>query len=236
MYETGDGHDEHDIIVIYEGTIFIVECKAKRIRKHFRDVTRAARRIESDFKDYIQEAFNQANKLKRRILSQEATVLFDRRGREVLRLERDKISGVECVCATRESEGILSTNLTMLLQKEASDDYPYCVSIFELREMLEYIEEFAISSDMFIQYIKERRGVQGKAISDDELDIWGYFLRHKSLAGLALAPEEIVPVPPNYSSMFDKAYRERQERSAAEGGRPEDGRGTAVPSPGALPP
>jgi hypothetical protein len=213
LYETGDAHGEHDILILYKDILFIVECKAKRIRKNFRDVDRAIERITSDFKGYIQEACDQANKLKRLILSQDETPLFDSRGNEVLRIDKSQLRHIECICVTKENEGMLATNLSLLLKKEADEEYSYCISLYDLRQLSEYAEKFGITAGLFAEYVGQRKHIQGKAFSDDELDFWGYFLTHKSFASVIEDPREIVPISLGYSSMFDKAYRERHEQT-----------------------
>jgi hypothetical protein len=129
VYETDDAHDEHDILISHKDVLFVVECKAKRIRKNFRDVDGAIERITSDFKGYIQEGFGQANKLRKLISSQEKTPLFDSLGNEVVRIKRSELRRIECVCVTKENEGMLATNLSLLLNKEPDEEYPYCINI-----------------------------------------------------------------------------------------------------------
>jgi hypothetical protein len=212
IYETDDAHGEHDVLILSEGILFIVECKAKRIRKTFRDVDRAIERITSDFKGYIQEAADQANRLKRLILSRDETPLFDNRGHEVLRIKGSQLRNIECICVAKESEGMLATDLSLLLKKEANEQYPYCIGLYDLRQLAEYREKFGITGALFSEYVEQRKHIQGKAFSDDELDFWGYFLTHKGFESVIEDPREIVPISLGYSSMFDKAYRERHER------------------------
>jgi hypothetical protein len=218
IYETGDAHGEHDILILYKDMLFIVECKAKRIRKNFRDVDRAIERITSDFKGYIQAACDQANKLKRLILNQDETPLFDSRGDEVLRIRKSQLRQIECICVTKESEGMLATNLALLLNKEADEEYPYCISSYDLHQLSEYRVKIGITASLFVEYVGQRKHIQGKAFSDDELDFWGYFLTHKGFASVIEDRREIVPISLGYSSMFDKAYRERHEQK--DGGLP----------------
>lgn len=215
IYETDDAHDEHDILIFHDNTLFIVECKAKGIRKYFRDVDRAIERITSDFKGYIQEGFDQAKKLKDLILSQDETPLYDRKGAEVLRIERARLKDIECICVTKENEGMLATNLSLLLKKTCREEYHYCISLYDLRQLAEYRNKFGITPVLFADYVVQRKKIQGKACTDDELDLWGYFLEHKSFEAIVNDPGEIVPIPLNYSSMFDKAYRMRRDHASS---------------------
>lgn len=211
VYETEHAHNEHDILIFYKDILFVVECKAKGIRKNFRDVDRAIERITSDFKSYIQEGFDQANKLKNLILSQGETPLYNQKGKEVLRIEKTRLKQIACICVTKESEGPLATNLSLLLEKEPGDEYPYCISLYDLRQLAEYKDQFGITPAVFADYVAQRNKIQGKAFTDDELDLWGYFLKHKGFENIVRAPDEIVMIPLSYSSMFDKAYRNSRE-------------------------
>ena len=126
--------------------------------------------------------------------------------------QRSQLRDIECICVTKENEGMLATNLSLLLKKGADEEYPYCISLYDLRQLAEYRDKFGITAELFAEYVAQRKHTQGKGFSDDELDFWGYFLTHKGFARVVEDPREIVPISLGYSSMFDKAYRERHER------------------------
>lgn len=103
--------------------------------------------------------------------------------------------------------------MSLLLKKEDEEEYPYCIGLYDLRQLAEYRDKFGITAELFAEYVAQRKHTQGKAFSDDELDLWGYFLTQRGFASVIEDPREIVPISLGYSSIFDKAYRERYEQT-----------------------
>jgi hypothetical protein len=127
VYETPTAQNEHDILVLYKNQIIIAECKAKRIRKDFRDIEKAFVRIKADFKDYIQEGYDQARNLEKLILSQMDTSLYRKGGGVAVVINKNRFDHINKIIITHENEGIVATRLTPLLKLDEGDSYPLCI-------------------------------------------------------------------------------------------------------------
>ena len=191
---------------LYKETLLIIECKAKKIRKDFRDYEGSFDRIKSDFKDYIQDGYEQAQRLKDLVLSQEITKLYDNKRRNILTIDRRRIKNIECIIVTQENEGILAVNLNLLLKKEPTHDYPYCINFNNLTQLVEFKDFIKLNKNKFLSYLKERKLLHEKAYTDDELETWGYFLKNGSFKSLIEADADLIMFTPEDAVIFDEAY------------------------------
>jgi|GEM_PF-4913478 len=206
VYETPDDQDEHDLLIVYKRALLIVECKAKRIRKGFRDVEESFPRIKDDFKAYIQEGYDQARQLEKLILNQPETKLYSQGGAVALIVKQSQFDQIEKIVVTYENEGILATKLSLLLELDAGDSFPLCLNMHNLRQLSSYKKYIRLTAKRFIEYIKQRKLTHGKIANDDELDIFGFFLKKNGLHEIIEADCDLFCIPPGFSSMFDEAY------------------------------
>jgi hypothetical protein len=208
--ETPDDQNEHDIIVIYGHTLLIVECKAKRIRKSFRDISKAYPRIKDDFKSYIQEGYEQARRLENIINANAETVLYKKGGEVALKLKRSRFKQIEKIVITYENEGMLATKLSLMLQREEGDRFPLCMNIQDLRQISTFKGYVKLHRAKFMRYLSGRSEVHDKIATDDELEIVGYFLEKNSFEEIVNADVGLVILNPGFSSVFDNAYRQQK--------------------------
>ena len=176
LYETPTRQLEHDIVIQVGTVILIVECKATRQREPFRDPDKAYTRIRDDFrsKNGIQYAYDQGGRLRRRLLTEERVVLYNKDGDVALPL----ISPTEvfCICVTLEDFGIVATDLSLLLEKDPSDPYPWAVSTFALESILAgFVAENKTFTD-FVSLLDQRAQLHGFVFGTDELEFAGTFL------------------------------------------------------------
>lgn len=206
IYENQNLINEHDLVILYKETLLIVECKDKKIQKCLRDYAKSFDRIKSGFKDSIQEGYEQAQRLKDLVLSQEITKLYDKKRRNILTIDRRRIKNIECIIVTQENEGILAVNLNLLLKKEPTHAYPYCINFNNLTQLIEFKDFIKLSKNKFLGYLKERKLLHEKAYTDDELEMWGYFLKNGSFKSLIEADKDFIVFTPENSVIFDEAY------------------------------
>ncbi|MFZ5557228.1 MAG: YecA family protein [Pseudomonadota bacterium] len=209
VYETPDSQFEHDIVVVDDDLCLVIEAKAAPPVEPFRDPDRAFVRLRDAFRADrgIQKAHDQANRVISKLRAGHAVPLYDVRGREIACLEPDKFELSVGICVTRDDFGALATNLTLLLERDAADSYPWVVNILDLQNLAEAWSYFRLGTAEFRKYLDQRVALHGKVLSDDELDYAGYFLKHGDFRALLDVKADLVQLDPHYSGIFDEVYR-----------------------------
>lgn len=207
-FETDDSHLEHDLVVISNDALYIVESKASPPREPLRDPTKAYQRIRDHFrsKSGIQKAYEQANALREKVLKSELTRLYDKKGKVIAEIKRSSFSEVFCVCVTREDFGPIATNLSMLLEKHGEGAYPWVVCITDLEYMFDGLLHLGKGESDLRRYINERALLHGKVFGSDELEFAGAFLKYGGLHDFITAKAGFIPLGIDESDIFDKIY------------------------------
>ncbi|MBI2425896.1 MAG: SEC-C domain-containing protein [Candidatus Hydrogenedentes bacterium] len=207
--ETPDRQYEHDLVAIDDGLILIVEAKATPPIEPFRDPNKAFVRLKDAFRSDtgIQKAFEQGNRIIKKLNAGDTVPLYDFHGREVVRLSLDNSKLPVAICVTRDNFGPLATNLALLLTKDANDSYPWAVNIFDLENLVEAWTYFGWGTKELRNYLKQRVLLHGKAFSDDELDYVGFFMKHGSFDTVIESRADLLHLNPDYSNIFDDIYR-----------------------------
>jgi hypothetical protein len=211
VFETADQHLEHDLVARLGLTTVVVEAKARPPVEPFRDPEKAFVRIKRAFNSDrgIQSAFEQARRLWRRWSAGEQVELYDDRGNVVVAFDRTTVNEVLLICATRDSFGILATDLSLLLEKDAQEPYPWCVNAIDLDTAAGAWKYFGWDGDRFLTFLRDRAAVQGRLQCGDELEAVGFFIRHGGLHHVRQAEGDFVWLTPNYSAIFDDIWKAR---------------------------
>lgn len=209
VYETSDSQYEHDAIAVDDGLCLLIEAKASPPIEPFRDPDKAFARLRDAFRADrgIQKAFEQANRIVRKLKVGNVVPLYDARGHEVGRLLPDPSKLTVAVCVTRDNFGPLATNLALLLEKDAPDSYPWVVNIIDLSNLAEAWSYFNWGPTEFRKYLEQRLMLHGKVFSDDELDYAGYFMSHGGFDSAIKTHADLLQLDADYSSLFDDLYR-----------------------------
>lgn len=209
VYETSDSQYEHDAIAVDDGLYLLIEAKASPPTEPFRDPDKAFVRLRDAFRADrgIQKAFEQANRIVRKLKAGDAVPLYDARGHKVGSLLPDSSKLPIAVCVTRDNFGPLATNLALLLEKDAPDSYPWVVNIIDLSNLAEAWSYFNWGPTRFRKYLEQRIMLHGKVFSDDELDYAGYFMRHGGFDSAIKTRADLLQLNAGYSSLFDELYR-----------------------------
>jgi len=209
VFETAEGQHEHDLVIVHPEICLVVEAKASPPAEPFRDPIRSALRLRRDFrKDTgIQSAYSQGMRLVRRLTAGESVDLYDAQGRLTLSLPPNVTTHLYCVCVTRDNFGPLATDLTLLLEREPTEPYPWAVNILDLQAIADLWQYFGWGVREFREFLDERLSVQGTVFSNDELDYVGHYVQHGSYTqALGLEPVRLF-LDGSYSEVFDDVYR-----------------------------
>ncbi|MBO0931853.1 YecA family protein [Fibrella aquatilis] len=208
VYETPTSHYEHDLILLWNKKLLIVEAKATPPAEPFRDPEKAYERVKRAFKSKtgIQKAYDQADRIRKQLAEGSRVPLYDKKGNLLLTLDPAHIDEQYAVCVTRDSYGIVATNLTLLLEKEEDAPYPWVTNIYDLDNLLDAWRYLGWGPDRLFDYIRQRIALSGKVFALDELEIAGFYIRHDSLTQIADSDYDIVTLNHLYSDVFDEIY------------------------------
>jgi len=210
VYRGTDGRDENDVFAQVSSDCLAVEAKAKRSRMPPRDPDMAFTKIEQDFKHDggIQGGFNQANALRRYLLAPGSKNLFTKGGKVALTLDSPP-SDVIPIVVTWDSWGALATNLTMMLQKDAQDPFPWVVSLDQLQLVLEAFRHEKKEASEFLRFLGERQRIHGHVHTTDELEIVGTFLENDGFPPEFTAEKTVVMLTAESARIFDRIEAEK---------------------------
>lgn len=210
-YEQSDSQFEHDHVVIWQRSVFVFESKASPPPEPFRDPNKAYQRIRRAFRSEtgIQAAFDQSNRLRRVFLRGDRIQLYDQRGELLRELESAYLDGVYCVCVTANSHGPVAVDLSMLLEKDHADAFPWVVSVNDLDATVCAFERKGWGPEKFCAFLEQRQRLQGKTLTDDELEIVGAFILYGTLEPWISRPEDKICFLDGFSRIFDAIYKEQ---------------------------
>lgn len=212
LFETRDANYEHDLVLCSGRNLYIVEAKASPPQEPFRDPDKAYTRLKRHFASDrgIQKAYEQAERLRERIVREHVVLLFDVEGVEILRLDKADYDNIFCVCLTRQDYGPLATNLNLLLERSADSPYPWVVCEFDLESLMQGFKHFRLTEKSFVDYLKKRIPLHGRVFGTDELEFAGAYLKG-GLKDIAVKPRTLTFLHPDLSDIFDDIYlAERQ--------------------------
>jgi hypothetical protein len=212
VYETNQLQYEHDLIVLWRRKIFIIEAKAAPPVEPFRDPDKAYTRIKRAFHSDrgIQKAYNQANHLRQFLLGNDQITLYSSDRQPVVTIRREEIDDIFCICVTRDDFGALSSVLSILLERQNGDPYPWAVNILDLENIIDTWEYFDWGGEELCRYLRDRRELHDKVFSTDELDFVGFYIKHGGLHWLLNAPGDRIFLEPHYSDFVDRIYFARK--------------------------
>ena len=198
-YYLQKGSHEKDLMIVYEKTLIIIECKNTRVRA-FRGAADDLLKFENDFENAVQFGFNQALEAKDKILGQEETIFYDKNGREYFVVRRSQVERTFIICIAPTTRGPLGTNLSYELKKAKDEPFPLSLGLFDFQTICSNF-----TADQLIEYLKAREKLHVLATTGDELNFAGYFLKY---GHLNLQKGEFLT--DDHSSTFDRRwYRER---------------------------
>lgn len=207
-FETDRAHFEHDLIIVHDDRLIIIEAKASPPREPLRDPSKAFIRIRDHFKSNagIQKAYNQAHSLEKNLLTNKKVELYDKKGTRLAVLDSERFRKIYCVCVTRDDFGAMATDLSLLLEKDENFAYPWAVNITDLEFMIDGFFHLGLGYERFYKYLDQRQLLHGKVFGTDELEYAGAFLKYNGLDKFIDAPADFIPLDISESDVFDEIY------------------------------
>lgn len=188
--------------------LFVFEAKASPVREPFRDPIRAHERIRGDFRETIQKAYEQANRVRTRLLNSENVDLYSSTGEHLTTLLASEIDRIYCVCVTSDNFGPVATNLP-LLQKPSTEEFPWAVSYLDLETILNGFTFRGWGPDQLCNFLDQRLKLYGRLVASDELEPAGIYLKEGSLERLLSLDVDQVVLGPDTSQVFDEIWKEK---------------------------
>jgi hypothetical protein len=208
VFETETLQHEHDLVILWNANLLVVEAKASPPLEPFRDPEKALTRLKRAFQSNrgIQKAFEQGERIRKQLVLGNSIDLFHSRRNKVASIESKDINNIYTVCATRDDFGPLAVDLSLLLKKEKDEPYPWTVNIFDLQNFADAWELFGWGPDRLCEYLDDRIQLNGKVFASDEMEIAGFFVQHGTLSHLTGAEADRLHLTPDYSNVFDRIY------------------------------
>lgn len=212
VFEASTLQNEHDLVVRWQNHVFVIEVKSSPPVEPFRDPEKAFQRIRRAFRSDtgLQKAFDQGNRIRRQLKSGEAVNLYNSERERVTTIEPTELERTRVVCVTRDDFGPLAVNLSLLLEKDEDDPYPWAVNILDLRTLIDAWDYFGWGADHLVRYLDLRVALHSKVFASDELEIAGFFVKHGGLEPLVAADADRIQLDSSYSDVFDNIYRARR--------------------------
>lgn len=167
------GNELCDVLVLHDRNVFIVQCKAKRLRYESK-IGKDSQLIKDDLNKAVVESFDQGSRARDYLSSNQPAKI--QVGNRVIEIDSKQISNLFLLSVTLGSYPHLITrlaNVNKTLNLFSDNQYPWAISLFDLGVVTELIE----SPSSFIHYAKCRLAVERTRfdIFADEIDMLGYY-------------------------------------------------------------
>ncbi len=211
VYETDDANNEHDLLVVINKYILIIEVKTFKLKEPRRNPGKAFQIIEQEFKkeNGIQGGFNQAYQLKKEIKNNHNLPLFNKKGEKICELEKDCFDKIFLIIVTADQFGLIASNLSLMLQKDESEPYPLCINLFDFETLIEGFIDLNYPSQKFFDYLIFREKYHKIFLTSDELEIAGSFIDGNNYENLSKEENARIVFSPDMSKIFDELYSKR---------------------------
>ena len=196
--------DEHDILILYEKYIFIIEVKGSKVRMPLFDPDKNSVRVENHFfgEAGIGYAYKQAIKLKGAIESHPSVTLYHDYEKPFTVTAVGK--KVIPIVITLESFGQIEINTSILITPEKSQPYPWACCVDDLENLIKINKYLHKGPDEFVRYLKFREKYHEKIYATDELEILECFYNNV----FKMHEHDVYILKPTGKSLIDKIHFE----------------------------
>lgn len=202
-----DGH-EHDLLILFRDTAFIIECKASKLNEPYRDLVAAYGRIRNEFRASIQRGYDQTKRVMRAFMDHKELIVCDRDKNVIDRINTTRYRDRFSIIVTGERFGPIQTDLDLLLDLAEWDDFPWSVYLDDLEIFLLTLKRKKSHYRDLISYLSMREKLHGRLFCADEVELFGYFLmgKEKFLKDCNRTNEYFISSP-DMHTIFDELYQ-----------------------------
>lgn len=200
------GTDEHDLLILLNKYIFIVEVKGSKVKTPRKNLEKSAIYLKEHFfgPSGIGYAYNQAIKLKE---------FFDGNSKVNIYVDMDKAMSLDVsnkkilpIVITLEQFGKIEINTSTMIKPKKGQPYPWVCCIDDLENIQKVNEYLEISPEKFINYLEFRKKWHRNIFASDELELLEDFYANK-LKGMKKDTNYFFE--PRGKSLVDKIYFEK---------------------------
>ncbi len=200
------GDFQHDLLIVDDRTVLIIEAKAGFMKEPFRDIDRAFARLKQNFNRVIGEAHEQASRTRTRLLRHEILSFVTKDGSPLIEIDGGQLSEVFTICVTADDFGPLARDMSILLDKADDEVFPWAAMLNDVETFLAAFSQLGIAPSELYKFLRERATLHGRVESGDELELAGYYLKHRTLRPLDHGPQTRTQIESTYSDVFDELY------------------------------
>lgn len=198
---------EQDIIVLWNGHLFVIEAKAYSNREPFRNAEKAFVRIKDDFNGCIGYAYKQCKRVEDKMKAGKPFDLKDDKGKIIKVINPADYDGNDFyIIVNQESFGQIQVDLSMFLEVGNEENYPWAVRFDDLEVFLLTLIARKKKPQFFVDFLIMREYLHGHIICSDEGEICGGYITRALTQDLAES-DGIITTAPDLASVFDEQYR-----------------------------
>ncbi|MDB5006245.1 MAG: hypothetical protein JWP45_638 [Mucilaginibacter sp.] len=203
-----DLNTEQDLLILTRGMALIVEIKASKYREPFRDPVKGFERLKADFKDSIQYGYEQCLRIEDKFFEDAPFTIYDSNEKPLYQINPQKYEEIYSIVVTLERFGPIQSDLTLMLDKDETVDFPWAVYIDDLETFLLALKKTHHYPVLpFREFLRERSKFHGKAYVTDEMDVCGAFLSNPKLfKEIAANNDASATFLPDNQEIFDDLY------------------------------
>lgn len=208
-YSIDNNKSEQDLLILFKNTAIIIEVKAGSYRAPMRDPERAYKKLESDFKKIIQNAYDQTLRVKDAFYENESLIVRNEKKQKLDEFSTAKFRGnLYSVIVPLERFGHIQSNLQDMLEIDENDDFPWAVSLDDLEAFLLTLNKSKKRNKIqaFLQYIKIRENYHGHLLCSDELELCGLYLKRPKDFIAWSNKDEVIVTAADLTEPIEKAY------------------------------
>lgn len=198
---------EQDILVDWNGYLFVIEAKAYNNKEPFRDTERAFKRIKQDFDRSIGVAYGQLKRFEDKMRAGKPFNLTDADGNVLKSIDPAKYDGNDFyMIVNQESFGQIQADLSMFLEIEDGYNYPWAVRYDDLEVFILTLIAKKKKPQYFVDFLVMREFLHGHIICSDEGEICGGYITGALTQEMAES-DALITTTPDLASVFDDQYR-----------------------------
>lgn len=197
---------ERDLLLYREGSLFLVESKAKAIRS-VSEHRGNLKKIASDVKASIQSGYDQACTVESHIASNMEVKLYDSDKSDRAHFQLfpcHEIRETFVIVILDSYYGLIATDLAPWLNVNPRVGYPWVVD----RDTLESVLLKLDTHERLSSFLRWRRQLHGRVFNEDEAVFAGFFLRHGPFAFPIEGHGTFLD--PSYSDVFEAEWFRRK--------------------------